>query len=123
MIRTKDLRDMFDEATKKASDALGDAKIPSVSIPSVSIGRDPMPGFLYFSIGLLFGALAGVAIAFLMTPFTGEQARNKLSEQVEKVRKAREEAETNGFGATTGPTVYSSPSSSYSSPAANLERS
>ena len=116
MISTKDLRDMFDEATKKAGDAISDAKMPSVSI-----GRDPTPGFLYFSIGLFFGALAGVAIAFLMTPFTGQEARSKLTEQVEKVRKAREEAETNGFGATTGPTVYSSPTS-YSAPT-NLERS
>jgi hypothetical protein len=116
MISTKDLRDIFDEATKKAGDAISDAKMPNVSI-----GRDPTPGFLYFSIGLLFGALAGVVIAFLMTPYTGEQARTKLSEQVEKVRKSREEAETNGL--TTGPTVYSSPSASYSSPASSFERS
>ena len=116
MISTKDLRDIFDEATKKAGDALSDAKIPNVSV-----GRDPTPGFLYFSIGLLFGALAGVVIAFLMTPYTGEQARMKLGEQVDKVRKAREEAETNGLGATTGPSVYSSPTANYT-PTANYER-
>jgi len=119
MISTKDLRDIFDEATKKAGDALGDAKVPNVSI-----GRsDPTPGFLYFSIGLLFGALTGVVIAFLMTPYTGEQARQKLGEQVEKVRKTREEAETNGIGAAMGPSVYSSPASQYSTPTSNFERS
>jgi hypothetical protein len=116
MINTKDLRDMFDEATKKASEALGDAKIPNVSI-----GRDPTPGFLYFSIGLLFGALAGVVIAFLMTPYTGEQARNKVGEQVEKMRKAREEAETNGLHVATSP--YGTQPATYSTPTANLERS
>ena len=84
-ISTKDLRDLFDEATKKASDAIGDAKIPDIG------RRDDTPGFLYFSIGLLVGALAGGVIAFLMTPYNGEQARQKVQEQVDKVRKPREE--------------------------------
>ena len=110
MIKTKDLRDIFDEATKKASDAISDAKVPTVSS-----NRDPTPGFVYFSIGLVFGALAGVIIAFLMTPYTGEQARHKLGDQVEKMRKSREEAETNGLGAAVG-SAYTSPSGVYSTP-------
>src|SRR5436309_13567198 len=51
MITTKDLRDIFDEATKKAGDAIGDAKIPDIG------RKDDTPGFLYFSIGLVLGAL------------------------------------------------------------------
>ncbi|HET7700998.1 MAG TPA: YtxH domain-containing protein [Candidatus Limnocylindria bacterium] len=90
MISTKDLRDFFDEATKRAGDAIGDARVPN-------IGRsDPTPGFLYFGLGLVFGALVGVVVAFLATPYNGEQARQKLSAQVEKVRKSREESGTNG---------------------------
>ncbi len=90
MVSTKDLRDIFDEATRRASDAIGDAKIPDIG------RRDPTPGLLYFSLGLLFGALAGVVIAFLATPYNGEQARAKLSEQVERMRRQREEMSTNG---------------------------
>ncbi len=97
MISTKDLRDFFDEATKRAGDAIGDAKMPN-------IGRsDPTPGFLYFGLGLVFGALAGLAVAMLATPYNGVQARQKLSEKVDQVRKAREEAGTNGK-------TYASPS-------------
>lgn len=101
MVSTKDLRDFFDEATKRAGDAIGDARVPS-------IGRsDPTPGFLYFGLGLVFGALVGVVVAFLATPYNGEQARQKLTEQVDKVRKTREEAGTNGStyaSPTTGAT-------------------
>ena len=114
MINTKDLRDMFDEATRKAGEAISDAKIPNVTI-----GRDPTPGFLYFSIGLLFGALAGVVIAFLMTP-SGEQARHKVGEQVDKMRKSRDEAETNGLHVATSP--YGTQPPTYSTPTANFER-
>ena len=88
MINTKDLRDIFDEATKRAGDAIGDAKMPSVSI-----GRsDPTPRFAYFAAGLLLGAVVGLVLAFLATPVKGEEARQRLGEQVNKVRRAREEA-------------------------------
>ncbi len=90
MVSTKDLRDMFDEATKRASDAIGDAKLPEIG------RRDTTPGLLYFSLGLMFGALIGMVVAFLATPYNGEQARAKVTEQMEKVRRQREEMPTNG---------------------------
>lgn len=97
MVSTKDLRDMFDEATKRASDAIGDAKLPEIG------RRDTTPGLLYFSLGLVFGALIGMVVAFLATPYNGEQARAKVTEQVEKVRRQRDEMPTNGatYEATT----------------------
>jgi hypothetical protein len=101
MISTKDLRDIFDEATKKASDALGDAKIPDIG------RRDQTPGFLYFSIGLAFGALIGLVAAFVMTPYNGVEARQKINEQVEKIRRPREDMPTNGGSTyTTVPSAY-----------------
>lgn len=100
MISTKDLRDIFDEATKRASDAIGDAKIPEIG------PRDQTPGLLYFSLGLMFGALMGLVIAFLATPYNGEQARAKLGEQVDKVRRQREEMATNGQAYGTAATAH-----------------
>ena len=103
MISTKDLRDIFDEATKKASDAIGDAKIPDIG------RRDDTPGVLYFGIGLAFGALIGLVAAFVLTPYSGDEARQKISEQVDKVRKPREEMPTNGstYGTPSGvPSAY-----------------
>jgi hypothetical protein len=99
MTNTKDLREIFDELTKRAGDAIGEAKVPT-------IGRgDPTPGILYFGIGLAFGAIAGMLIAFLATPYNGEQARQKVAEQVERVRKQREEMRTNGGGTYASPTT------------------
>ena len=102
MISTKDLRDIFDEATKKAQDAISDAKLPEIG------KRDDTPGFLYFSLGLLFGALVGLVAAFVFTPFSGEEARQKINEQVEKIRKPREETEmpSNGSTYTSVPSAY-----------------
>ena len=42
--------------------------------------------FSAFTIGILAGAIAGAAIALLMTPLSGKQAREKLSERVDKLR-------------------------------------
>jgi len=91
-INTKDLRDILDEAMRKAGAAIAEAKIPD-KIPDISdIGRrDTTPGLVYFSIGLVFGALVGVVIAFLATPYNGREARQKLQERVEQARRQREE--------------------------------
>ena len=99
-INTKDLRDIFDEAVKRASDVIGDAKIPD-KLPELG-RRDTTPGFVYFSLGLFFGALAGVVIAFLMTPVNGEQARQKLQEKVDELRSQREEFEPHPVESTNG---------------------
>lgn len=110
MISTKDLREIVDEATKRASGVMSEVKVPEVTIGRRSDGN----GLLVFGIGLMFGALIGLVIAFLVTPFSGEQARQKLNEQVEKVRRQRDEASTNG-GSTYGTTAagYGPSSSSH----------
>jgi hypothetical protein len=101
-IKTKDLRDIFEDAVKRATDAIGDAKIPD-KLPDIEIGRrDPTPGFVYFSIGLLFGALAGVIIAFLATPINGEEARQKLTEKMDQMRRPRDEFEPHPIESTNG---------------------
>ena len=110
MISTKELRDLFEGATKRAGDAFDDAKMPTFgNMPN--LGRnDPTPGLLYFGLGILVGSLIGLVVAFLATPYNGEQARKKVSEQVEKVRQKRDEVGTNG-------------SSTYPTPATAYERS
>lgn len=108
MISTKDLRDIIDEATKRASDVISDAKVPEVSI-----GRKNDNGMAIFGMGLLLGAICGMVIAFLVTPYSGEQARQKLNDQVDKVRKQRDELGTNGGTTYTATPGYGSPTSSY----------
>jgi len=49
-------------------------------------GHDSTSLFSAFTIGILAGAIAGAAIALLMTPLSGKQAREKLSERVDKLR-------------------------------------
>jgi hypothetical protein len=49
-------------------------------------GHDDTALFSAFTFGILAGAIVGAAIALLITPFSGQQARKKLSEQVDKIR-------------------------------------
>ena len=101
-INTKDLRDIFEDAVKRATDAIGDAKIPD-KLTDIEIGRrDPTPGFVYFSIGLLFGAVVGVVIAFLAAPINGEEARQKLTEKMDQMRRQRDEFEPHPVESTNG---------------------
>jgi hypothetical protein len=116
MVSTKDLRDIFNdltnEAGKRASDVVGridKADLPDLS--NISIGRrNEPPGLLWFGIGLTLGAVIGMLAAFLSTPYNGEQARKKVVEQVEKVRKPKEDLGTVG---TNGSSSYATPTSAY----------
>jgi len=105
MVSTKDLRDIFNdlttEAGKKANDALKNAEIPDFQIGR----RNETPGLLWFGIGLTLGAVIGMLVAFVATPMNGEQARQKIGEQVDKVRRSREEV--GSFG-TNGSSTYGS---------------
>lgn len=114
MVSTKELRDIFSdltsEAGKRAGDAIHKAELPDLS----SIGRrSEPPGLLWFGIGLTVGAVIGMLAAFLATPYNGEQARKKLGEQVEKVRRTREGDEIPAKGGTNGSSTYATPTSAF----------
>jgi YtxH-like protein len=49
-------------------------------------GHETTTLFSAFTIGILAGAIVGAAIALLITPLSGKQAREKLSERVDKLR-------------------------------------
>ena len=114
MVSTKDLRDIFSdltsEAGKQAKDVINKAEMPDFS----NIGRrNEPPGLLWFGIGLTVGAVIGMLAAFLATPYNGEQARKKLSEQVEKVRSMREGDEIPAKNGTNGSSNYATPTSAF----------
>ena len=114
MVSTKDLRDIFNDltsqASKQAKDVINNAELPDFS----NIGRrNEPPGLLWFGIGLTVGAVIGMLAAFLATPYNGEQARQKLSAQVEKVRKSRESDELPVKNGTNGSSTYATPTSAF----------
>jgi YtxH-like protein len=111
MVSVKDLQDVVDElkgqaskranellgeGTKRANDLLGDSK--SEVRRAVGAHSD---GALFgtLALGLVLGAIVGAAIALLFAPFTGDEARRRLSESVEKVR-PNEPATKAGNGST-----------------------
>ena len=81
------LEDVFDDlrsqASKRIDDMLADGRKQARKAAG---GHDDTALFSAFTIGILAGAIVGAAIALLMTPFSGEQARAKLSERVDKIR-------------------------------------
>ena len=92
MVSSKDLRHIFDdlrsEASKRAGEAMHD--VDHIRRPSGP------PGLLVLGVGLVLGAVIGMVAAILVSPYNGEQARMKLTEGIEKMRRQHAEAETNG---------------------------
>jgi hypothetical protein len=109
MVSVKDLQDVVDDlrgqASKRASDILGDSK---TEVRRVIGGHSNGELFGTLALGLVLGAIVGAALALLFTPFSGDEARRKLGEQVEKVR-TNETAATNGSTRRTPTSVGSTP--------------
>ena len=101
MVNTKDLRDMLDELRAEAGKRAGHA------MNDVTIGRrSDSSGLLWFGVGLTLGAAIGLVAAILASPYSGVQARAKISERVEKMRRQHEQAETNGEPVATPTGTY-----------------
>ncbi len=119
MISAKDLRDFFDEirgeATKRASDFVSEAKMPEVKIPDLG-RRDETPGIVWLGIGLVLGAVVGMAIALIAAPYPGEETRRRLGQQVDKIKRQGEEQIEQvraASGTGNGPTAYTTPTTAY----------
>jgi hypothetical protein len=126
MVSAKDLRDLFEdirsEASKRASDFVSDAKLPDMS--KIEIGRrDEPPGIVWLGLGLVLGAVVGMAIALVAAPYPGQETRRRLGQQVDKIKRQGEDqieqiktaksASVNGgvSGYTTPTTAYERSSS------------
>ena len=94
MVSAKDLRDLFEdirsEAGKRASDFVSDAKMPDMS--KIEIGRrDETPGIVWLGLGLVLGAVVGMAIALVAAPYPGQETRRRLGQQVDKMKRQGED--------------------------------
>ena len=97
MVAAKDLRDMFEEirseAGKRASDFVNDAKkqdIRDLRMPEIG-HRDHTPGIVWLGLGLVLGAVVGMAIALISAPYPGQETRRRLGQQVDKIKRQGEE--------------------------------
>ena len=77
------LDDLRSQAAKRIDDLLSEGRKQARHAGG---GHDDTALFSAFTLGILAGAIAGAAIALLVTPFSGKQARAKLSEWVDKMR-------------------------------------
>lgn len=103
-------RDLRSQASKRFDDMVGEGRSQARRAGG---GHDDGALFSAFIIGLLAGAVVGAAIALLMTPVSGTDARRKLSDQVDKMRSGAavpEWEKTSGNGTPVSGT-YASPSS------------
>jgi hypothetical protein len=101
----KDLKldDVFDDLRSQASKRIDDMRSEGrKQARNAGGGHDDTALFSAFTIGLLAGAIVGAAVALLLTPFSGRQARAKLSEQVDKIRSDNMPGWDSGTGSGNG---------------------
>jgi|SRR2546425_1193053 len=126
MVSAKDLRDMFEEirseAGKRASDFANDAKMRDIGKMKLSdFGRrSEPPGIVWLGVGLVLGAVVGVAIALIVAPYPGEETRRRLGQHVDKMKRQGEEGIEQLHAAKSGSGNGGAPS--YPTPTPAYER-
>jgi hypothetical protein len=98
MVSVKDLQDVVDDlkvqAGKRASDLLGESRS---QVRSAIGGHSDGTLLGTFAVGIILGAIVGAALSLLFTPMSGQEARRRLGENVEKMRSTEPSAMgTNG---------------------------
>jgi YtxH-like protein len=87
MVNVKDLQevvdDLKDQASKRATELLGDSKS---QVRSVVGGHSDGELLATLALGLVLGAVIGAALSLLFSPMSGEEARRKLGQNVERMR-------------------------------------
>ena len=102
-------RDLRSQASKRLDDMVGEGRSQARRAGG---GHDDGAVVSAFTIGLLAGALVGAAVALLLTPVSGTDARRKLSDQVDKMRGSEDVPEwerTSGNGKPVASTYASPP--------------
>jgi hypothetical protein len=94
---SKRANDLFGEGTKRANDLFGEGK---TEVRRAIGGHSDGALFGTLALGLMLGAIVGAAIALLFAPFTGDEARRRLGESVEKVRPTEPVTTKAGNGST-----------------------
>ncbi len=83
MVSAKDLRDLFEdirsEASKRAAEVVSEARIPEIG------RRSEPPGIVWLGLGLVLGAVVGMAIALVAAPYPGEETRRRLGQRVDRI--------------------------------------
>lgn len=127
MVNAKDLRDMFEEirseAGKRASDFVSDTKKSDLKMSDLrmpDIGRhDHTPGIVWLGLGLVLGAVVGMAIALIAAPYPGQETRRRLGQQVDKMKRQGEEQieqirpSSSSKSGNGGTPAYTTPTSAY----------
>ena len=113
--------DIRSEASKRASDFVSDAKKTDLRMSDLrmpDIGRhDHTPGIVWLGLGLVLGAVVGMAIALVAAPYPGQETRKRLVQQVDKMKRQGEEqieqikTAKSGNGNNGGMPAYTTPTS------------
>ncbi len=75
--------DIREGAQKRASGLLGEGRAQAREL----VGGHSDAAVLYaLAIGLVLGALVGAAIAMIATPFSGNETRRRIGQQVDRMR-------------------------------------